>query len=90
MTEAYLHARVPRVDCPEHATKQVKVPWARGRSDFTLLFEALMMAMVKQMPVAPLASTFAPSSCFASAERFQKSQSPKHSWAAKSVSKCSS
>ena len=31
--EAYLHARVPRVDCPEHGTKQVKVPWARGRSD---------------------------------------------------------
>jgi len=27
------------------------VPWARGRSDFTLLFEALLMAMVKEMPV---------------------------------------
>ncbi len=54
--EAYLHARVPRVDCPEHGTRQVQVPWARGRSDFTLLFEALVMAMVKQMPVAPLAA----------------------------------
>lgn len=32
------------------------MPWARGRSDFTLLFEALVMAMVKQMPVAPLAA----------------------------------
>jgi len=39
--EAYLTARVPRVICPEHGTKQVKVPWARERSDFTLLFEAL-------------------------------------------------
>ena len=50
--EAYLHARVPRVKCPEHAVKQVRVPWARGRSDFTLLFEALVMALVKEMPVA--------------------------------------
>jgi transposase len=50
--EAYLHARVPRVKCPEHAVKQVQVPWARGRSDFTLLFEALVMALVKEMPVA--------------------------------------
>jgi transposase len=54
--EAYLHARVPRVECPEHGVKQVKVPWARERSDFTLLFEALVMAMVKEMPVAPLAA----------------------------------
>ena len=49
--EAYLHARVPRVGCPEHGVKQVQVPWARGRSDFTLLFEALVMALVKEMPV---------------------------------------
>jgi transposase len=27
------------------------VPWARERSDFTLLFEALVMALVKEMPV---------------------------------------
>jgi len=52
---AYLHARVPRVRCPEHGVKQVPVPWARGRSDFTLLFEALLMAMVKEMPVAAVA-----------------------------------
>jgi transposase len=50
--EAYLTARVPRVICGEHGTLQVQVPWARERSDFTLLFEALVMAMVKEMPVA--------------------------------------
>jgi len=33
----------------------VKVPWARERSGFTLLFEALIMAMVREMPVATLA-----------------------------------
>jgi len=53
--EAYLTARVPRVICPEHGTKQVQVPWARERSDFTLLFEALVMALVKEMPVKAIA-----------------------------------
>ena len=54
--EAYLTARVPRVICPEDGkVRQVQVPWARERSDFTLLFEALVMAMVKEMPVAAIA-----------------------------------
>jgi transposase len=53
--QAYLTARVPRVRCPEHNVRQVEVPWARERSGFTLLFEALVMALVKEMPVAPLA-----------------------------------
>ena len=35
----HLHARVPRVECPEHGVRQVKVPWAEARSRFTLLFE---------------------------------------------------
>jgi transposase len=34
----------------------VQVPWARERSDFTLLFEALVMALVKEMPVKPIGS----------------------------------
>jgi len=54
--QAYLSARVPRVTCPEHDVKQVEVPWARERSGFTLLFEALVMALVKEMPVAPVAA----------------------------------
>jgi transposase len=53
--EAYLTARVPRVVCAEDGTRQVLVPWARERSDFTLLFEALVMALVKEMPVKPVA-----------------------------------
>ena len=53
--EAYLTARVPRVICPEHRVRQVQVPWARERSDFTLLFEALVMALVKEMPVKAVA-----------------------------------
>lgn len=38
--ETYLHARQPRVDCPEHKVKTVEVPWARPGAGFTLLFEA--------------------------------------------------
>lgn len=51
--EAYLTARVPRVKCPNAAcgVKQVQVPWARPGSGFTLLFEALVMTLVREMPV---------------------------------------
>ncbi|MDQ2758982.1 MAG: ISL3 family transposase [Actinomycetota bacterium] len=54
--QAFLSARVPRVRCPEHKVRLVAVPWARERSGFTLLFEALVMAMVREMPVAPVAA----------------------------------
>ncbi len=53
--EAHLHARVPRVTCEACGVKQVGVPWARSGSGFTLLFEALVLAMVKAMPVAAAA-----------------------------------
>jgi transposase len=46
---------VPRVNCPKDKVKQVQVPWARERSDFTLLFEALVMALVAEMPVKAVA-----------------------------------
>ena len=49
--EAYLHARVPRAECPQCGVKTVTVPWARPGSGFTLLFEALVMTLVRQMPV---------------------------------------
>lgn len=53
--QAFLTARAPRVECPQHKVRQVALPWARERSGFTLLFEALVMAMVKEMPVKALA-----------------------------------
>jgi transposase len=52
---AYLHARVPRVDCPEHGVRQVTVSWARPGSGFTLLFEALLITFAGAMPVARVA-----------------------------------
>lgn len=41
--ETHLHARVPRVECPTHGVKQVRVPWAEPRSRFTLLMERLVI-----------------------------------------------
>ena len=48
---AYLTARVPRCQCDEHGVKSVAVPWARAGSGFTLMFEALLMVFVREMPV---------------------------------------
>jgi len=52
---ALLHARLPRVRCPEHGVRQVSVPWARPGSGFTLLFEALVLRFATVMPVATVA-----------------------------------
>jgi len=48
---AYLHARVPRVHCERCGVKRAKVPWARPGSGFTLLFEAMVLVLARQMPV---------------------------------------
>lgn len=53
--EAYLHARTPRVRCATCGVKLIDVSWARAGSGFTLLFEALVMMLVKEMPVAAVA-----------------------------------
>ena len=47
----YITAPVPRVRCPEHGVKQIKIPWARKGSAFTLLFEQVTMLLVREMPV---------------------------------------
>src|SRR5581483_8929343 len=52
--ETILSARIPRVDCGRCGKRLVKVPWAREGSGFTLLFEALIMAMAPHMPVAAM------------------------------------
>ncbi len=54
--EAYLTARVPRTKCDNCGTHLVDVPWARSESGFTLLFEAMIMVLAKNMPVKTIAS----------------------------------
>jgi transposase len=48
----YLHARTPRVTCPECGVRKAATPWARAGSGFTLLFEAYVLALAKAMPIA--------------------------------------
>lgn len=54
--EAYLTAPVPRVNCGDCGVKTIEVSWARSRSGFTLLFEALIMMLAKGMPVKSIAN----------------------------------
>jgi len=49
--EAYLHARTPRIHCPQCGVKTVSVSWAREGSGFTLLFEAFILTLAQQMPL---------------------------------------
>jgi transposase len=51
----YLHGWTPRVQCPGCGVKTASVPWARPGSRFTLLFEAMILVMAKQMPVKAVA-----------------------------------
>lgn len=53
--KAFLHARLPRMRCSECGVKTVSAPWARPGSGFSLLFEAFVLTLAKQMPVAALA-----------------------------------
>ncbi|MCA1681852.1 MAG: ISL3 family transposase [Actinobacteria bacterium] len=53
--KAFLHARLPRVRCPEHGVRQIEVSWARPGSGFSMLFEALALTFAKVMPVAKVA-----------------------------------
>lgn len=53
--KAFIHAGVPRVDCPDHGVRSVPVPWARPGSGFTLLFEAMVVELAKTQPMADVA-----------------------------------
>jgi len=53
--ETHLIARVPRVECATHGVLRVQVPWARPGSGFTLLFEAFVVLLAAEMPMAALA-----------------------------------
>jgi hypothetical protein len=52
----YLHCQVPRIKTSDGRVETVAVPWARPNSGFTLLFEALAMALIeREMPVKRVA-----------------------------------
>lgn len=43
----FIEARQPRTRCAKDGVKTVVVPWARAGSDFTLLFEAMMVELAR-------------------------------------------
>jgi transposase len=53
--ECYLDVRVPRVRLPDGAVRQVEPDWAGKLSGFTLLFEALVLMLAREMPFAAVA-----------------------------------
>jgi transposase len=53
--ECYLGVRVPRVKLPSGAVRQVEPEWAGELSGFTLLFEALVLMLAREMPFAAVA-----------------------------------
>jgi len=55
--EAWLHCEVPRIACAGCGkTTQAPVPWARPGSGFTAAFEALALALCRELPVRQAAS----------------------------------
>lgn len=53
--QTILVASVPRVDCPEHKVRQVKVPWAESGSRFTVLLEALAIDWLREASTSAIA-----------------------------------
>ncbi len=49
--QTYVHAAIPRVNCPTHGVRQVRVPWAEPRGRFTLLMERLIIDVITQCSV---------------------------------------
>ena len=54
--KCYIHLRTPRTQCPTCGEHLWAPPWSRKQSGFTLLFEAFVMALVKEMPMSSIAT----------------------------------
>ena len=52
--QTLIHGRIPRVSCPDCGVKQVNIPWARERSGFTLLMEALIVFFATTMQISQI------------------------------------
>lgn len=50
--KTFVHAPLPRTDCPKCGVKTVAPPWADGHSRFTLLFERFAIDALLEMSVA--------------------------------------
>jgi len=50
--KCYIHLRTPRTKCPKCGERLWIPPWGRKQSGFTVLFEAFVMALAKEMPMS--------------------------------------
>ncbi len=53
-----LIARVPRTHCEKHGVLQTEVPWARSGSGFTLMSEAMILILCREMSVSAASQHF--------------------------------
>jgi len=54
-----VHARVPRLKCPNHGIRQLQVPWAERGVRFTALFEALVIGWLRHASILAVSRQFA-------------------------------
>jgi len=49
--QTFLHARLPRVNCPSHGIRQIRPAWANPGSQFSLGFEMLLIHTLKECDI---------------------------------------
>ena len=49
--QTLLHAEPPRVNCPEHGVRQVRLCWAEPHARFTMLFEAFAIRVLQETSI---------------------------------------
>ncbi len=54
--ESWVHASIPRTNCPTHGVRATLVPWAEPRSRLTRQLADLATALLRQHPVGTAAS----------------------------------
>ena len=52
--KTYIHMRTPRTKCPKCGERLWIPPWGREQSGFTMLFEAFVMALAREMPISQI------------------------------------
>jgi len=49
--QTLVHAEPPRVKCPEHGVRQVRLPWAEPHARFTMLFETFAIQVLQETSI---------------------------------------
>jgi transposase len=52
--KTFIHMRTPRTKCPKCGIHLRQPSWGRVQSGFTMLFEAFVIALAKEMPISQI------------------------------------